>query len=157
MKKSTKIWLAIATIWPFAYIFIFFGFMLSMFFMASGSPPHESRMPSLFLLIFPLHLFTILEVMGVMIFYIVNIFHNERVEKDKKMLWTILLFVGGLIAMPVYWYLYIWPEAQAAPYAPGGPAYLNQEDAGSWAQQANSNRREPEREYVPPPEPPNWR
>jgi hypothetical protein len=42
--------------------------------------------------------------------YIVNVFKNDRVSKDKKALWVVVLFLGNMIAMPVYWYLYIWEE-----------------------------------------------
>jgi hypothetical protein len=42
--------------------------------------------------------------------YVVNVFKNDHVSKDKKALWAVVLFLGNVIAMPVYWYLYIWKE-----------------------------------------------
>jgi len=42
--------------------------------------------------------------------YIKNVFKNERISQDKKALWVVVLFLGGFVAMPIYWYLYIWKE-----------------------------------------------
>ena len=50
-----------------------------------------------------LHPSTMLIVMALMVFYIVNVFKNERVDKDQKVLWAVVLFMGNMIAMPVYW------------------------------------------------------
>jgi cytosine/uracil/thiamine/allantoin permease len=54
-----------------------------------------------------------LAVIALMVFYIVNVFRNDRVDKDKKALWAVVLFMGNMIAMPIYWYLYIWRETPA--------------------------------------------
>jgi hypothetical protein len=63
--------------------------------------------------ILPLHVFTMLAGIALIVFYIVNVFRNDRVDKDKKALWAVVLFMGSMIAMPIYWYLYIWPEPPA--------------------------------------------
>ncbi|NLG84554.1 MAG: hypothetical protein GX493_08130 [Firmicutes bacterium] len=46
--------------------------------------------------------------------YIVNVFNTDLVDKDKKALWAVVLFFGNIIAMPIYWYLYIWREPKVA-------------------------------------------
>jgi hypothetical protein len=38
------------------------------------------------------------------------VFRNDRVNKDMKVLWAVVLFMGSFIAMPIYWYLYIWRD-----------------------------------------------
>ena len=76
--------------------------------------------PPMIALIFPLHILTMLIIAALTAFYIVNVFRNERVDKDKKVLWAVVLFMGSVMAMPVYWYLYIWKEGlPAAATAPG--------------------------------------
>ncbi len=45
-----------------------------------------------------------------LIIYIVNVFRNDWVEKDKKALWAVVLFLWHMVAMPVYWHLYIWHD-----------------------------------------------
>jgi multisubunit Na+/H+ antiporter MnhB subunit len=52
-------------------------------------------------------------VLGATVIYIINVFGNDRVEKDKKALWAVVLFLGSILAMVVYWYLYIWRQTPA--------------------------------------------
>ena len=112
----------------------------------------KSGPPFFFAAFFAVHLFTMLWMMGLTIFYIVNVFRNDRVDKDKKALWAIVIFMGNIIAMPIYWYLYIWQEAPAG--SQPIPWSLKNADTSDWAANARASNRE---QYVPPTEPPNWR
>src|SRR6185369_4576249 len=111
MEKPGKVALGAATLWPFLYMVIFFGFIFSSILFSPGTGPGFSAM---FAVIFALHIFTMLLIMGLSIFYIVDVFRNNRVDKDKKALWAVVIFLGNMIAMPIYWYLYIWKEAAVA-------------------------------------------
>ncbi len=113
MKKPAKILLGIATLWPFLYIIIFFAFMFSQVLLISlrGEPSHIGP-PTFFIVLFSLHFLTMLWIFALLIIYIINVFKNERVDKDKKALWAVVLFLGNMFAMPVYWYLYIWREPE---------------------------------------------
>jgi uncharacterized membrane protein len=118
MSRPVKIVLLLATLWPLLYMFIFFGVFVSMFFLmarAQGGPHTAAgnEPPVWFFSLFALHLLTMLWSMALTAIYIVNVFKNERVEKDKKALWAVVIFFGNVIAMPVYWYLYIWREPGA--------------------------------------------
>jgi len=62
------------------------------------------------MIIFPLHFLTMLELFALLVIYIVHLFNTHRVPQDKKALWAVVLFLGNMIAMPIYWYLYIWKE-----------------------------------------------
>ena len=44
------------------------------------------------------------------LFYIVFLFKTDRVPQDKKALWAAVLFLGNMLAMPVFFYLYVWPD-----------------------------------------------
>jgi len=76
----------------------------------------------------------------------------DLIDKDKKVLWAVVIFMGSMIAMPIYWYLYIWKQAPAG----GLPSHasLGSADTSDWAHDARASNRE---QYVPPTEPPNWR
>ncbi len=96
---------------------------------ASGKPRVEkvdeesgATFPTLFpvgfILLFVVHMFTILLIMTLMAFYIVQVVRTDRLDQTMKILWTVLICMVGIGAMPVYWYLYIWREpATAAPAA----------------------------------------
>lgn len=152
MKKSTKILLGLATLWPFLYLILFFIFFISLFLFMPGSEGEESGPPFAFVVFIALHLFTMLWIMGLTVFYIVNIFRNDRVDKDKKVLWAVVIFMGNVIAMPIYWYLYIWKEVPAG--SPPAQSSLAGAETSDWANEPRASSREP---YAPPTQPPNWR
>jgi hypothetical protein len=108
MKKPTKVLLGLATLWPFVYLILFFVVIFSTIVFVPGSG--EPGPPPLIALILLLHLFTMLAGIALIVFYILNVFRNGRVDRDKKALWAVVLFMGSMIAMPIYWYLYIWRE-----------------------------------------------
>ena len=108
MKKTTKILLLIGTLWPVVYMFVFMGFFFFEFMTIQNQP--SGGPPTGFFIFFGLHLFTMMWMMALTVIYIVNIFRNERVTQDKKALWAVVIFLGNMIAMPIYWYLYIWKE-----------------------------------------------
>src|SRR5687767_12045275 len=109
MQKPTKVLLGIASLWPIFYMFLFFVFVFSMAFGFRGSEPEPGIQPMM-AVVFGLHLLTMLIILALTVFYIVDVFRNERVDKDKKALWAIVIFMGNAIAMPIYWYLYFWKE-----------------------------------------------
>lgn len=71
-----------------------------------------------FIALFIVHMFTILLILALMAFYIVQVVRTDQLDQTMKILWTILICMVAMGAMPVYWYLYIWHEpTNAAPAA----------------------------------------
>jgi EamA domain-containing membrane protein RarD len=64
---------------------------------------------------------TILWTFALLAIYVRLLFKTERVPTDKKTLWAVVLFLGNMLAMPVFWYLYVWrePESEAKRTAGG--------------------------------------
>jgi len=62
--------------------------------------------------------------LGMLVYYFIYLLRTDRVPPDKKRLWGVVLFLGNFLAMPVFWYYYMWPRssglAQQAHEA-GGP------------------------------------
>jgi uncharacterized membrane protein len=146
MNKTWKVLLGLLTLWPLCYLVLFFILtFIGIFFGAASQAPFIQ-------LILPVHLLTMLLIFGLVVFYIVNVFKNKRIESDKKALWAVVLFMGGMIAMPVYWYLFIWKDEAA----PGAHAQLGSVDTSAWANKVNTGQRKQE-QYVPPSQPPDWR
>ena len=110
MTKAQKIALAGFTLWPIVYMFIFMFMIIGTMVFTAFSGEKSNAMPVGFLILMVFHVFTMLETFGLIAFYIYNLFHTDRIAGDKKALWAVVLFMGNVIAMPVYWYLYIWKE-----------------------------------------------
>ncbi len=66
--------------------------------------------PIIMMVIFPLHFFTMFEIFVLIAIYIFYLFKTDVVPQDKKALWAVVLFLGNMISMPIFWYLYIWKK-----------------------------------------------
>jgi len=59
-----------------------------------------------------LHIFTYISftvLVAVLLFYVVNVFRNNRIAQDMRVVWTVL-FILGQPSVLVYWFLYIWRD-----------------------------------------------
>ena len=109
MSKNKKIILGIATLWPIVYIFLFIIATFGMIFIPTVNGESENFAIA-FSIIFALHLLTMFLIFALLIVYIRNVFKNNSVPSEKKALWAVVLFLGNMIAMPIYFYLYIWKD-----------------------------------------------
>ena len=66
--------------------------------------------PIIMMVIFPLHIFTMFEIFVLIAIYMFYLFKTDVVPQDKKALWAVVLFLGNMISMPIFWYLYIWKK-----------------------------------------------
>src|SRR5687768_15443143 len=115
LSKSAKILLAIATILPLIYMALFFA----SFALMAAVGPEKNPIFNNFGIFMVIHLGVILLMFALLAFYIVFLFKTNAVKTELKALWAVVLFFGGPIAMPIYWYLYVW-RADTAPAASGG-------------------------------------
>lgn len=115
MNKFKKILLAIITMYPIVYFISFMIFiMTTMFSVYSvieepsgiGSPDMFSIVPFIFFF----HILTIIISLLLPILYIILALKNERIKSDMRIIWVLIILFGGMIAMPIYWYLYVWKE-----------------------------------------------
>lgn len=102
--------LLIPTIFPAAY---FFTFLLS--FGTEGSATEIPIFGSHDVMM-RLHIAAMIVGLGIIIFYVVHAFKNPDFSSDRRLLWVVLVLLGGFFAAPVYWYLFLWrtPEGAAA-------------------------------------------
>jgi hypothetical protein len=102
LTKRKALMLAALTLWPIVYMISFMGLMayLTIF--------SQSEMPGFFGLLVVVHLITMLEIFALLFVYIVHLYRMSGVPADKKALWTVVLLFCNVLAMPVYWWLYIW-------------------------------------------------
>jgi hypothetical protein len=159
LKKSTKIWLGIATTWPIVYVLLFVVAILSVIIFAAANPgppdpggtaPGSLLFPVGFMGFFVIHMLTIVGSLALTVFYIIRVFKTEQLDQNMKIMWMLLLFFMGMLAQPVFWYLYIWREAPGRSKEP--------QLVGPGSQRPLAEAGSPrEAEYFPPRQPPDWR
>jgi hypothetical protein len=50
---------------------------------------------------------------GLLIFCVTQLFYNRRVPQDKRSLWAVVLVLGNMLAIPIFFWLYVWPAESA--------------------------------------------
>jgi hypothetical protein len=91
-----------ATFWPLVYTG-FFGAVLAAATIAGGQP----LVPAQVLL--GLQLATSFVIVALLVAYLRDAYRNPRLTAARRRCWTVVLFVGCTVAMPVYWWLYVRP------------------------------------------------
>jgi hypothetical protein len=107
-------WLvAAATFWPLVYTG-FFGAVIAAT-IAGG------RLVVPLPVVFVLQGATTVVIIALLVAYLRDAYRNPRLTAARRKLWTIVLFAGSTVAMPVYWWLYVRPAGRmlAATEPPG--------------------------------------
>lgn len=119
MKLSTtaKILIIIATVTPLIYMALFFA---SFAYTAAVGPNENDIIFDNFGIFMTIHLMVMFLMFALIAFYIAFLFKTEAVKTELKALWAVALFMGGPIAMPIFWYLYVWPSASGSEREPAG-------------------------------------
>ena len=114
LSKASKIALLVATFLPVLYMVLFVANIAFM----SAAGPGQNPVFDNFGIFMALHLCVMLLMFALMTFYIVFLFKTDRVRNDMKAVWAVAIFMGSFVAMPVFWFLHIWPSAESSDIAP---------------------------------------
>ena len=95
--------LFLATLWPLVHAVLFINDVV------------PAGLPS-----FLLHLFTIFWALGLLAISFVDIFSNPRLSQTWRIVWVIVLMLGNMLALPVYWLLYLRGGERHGAGAPAG-------------------------------------
>ncbi len=74
--------------------------------MAGGGEPDGELLVPIGLL-FGLHFATMVLIIALLIVCIRDVFRNDELPNDRRTLWAVVLFLGNVMAIPIYWWLYM--------------------------------------------------
>ena len=112
LTQRQKILAGLATAWTLLYPLLFFAVALLLTLGVAVMPVDQqsSGPPVLFFAIFPLHCLTILIMLGLMVFYLAHIIKNRSVSDNVRVVFGVGIYLMPYIAMPVYYYFFIWRD-----------------------------------------------
>ncbi len=113
LSKPIKVLVGVGTAWLILYPLLFIVVWFTMFrgFMSLGEeagPP--AFITSLFPAILPLHCLTIIIQFALMAFYLFHVIKNNAGSDVLRVILGIGVFFMPYVAMPIYFFLYIWPQ-----------------------------------------------
>jgi hypothetical protein len=115
-SKATALLVGVATLWPPIYMIIFVTSIgLTFLWAGHAHAPNKAVEFEFFKYIFPLHCLTMFLCFALTAIYVVHAFKTDRFPDDKRVLWVIILFMGNVLAFPIYWWLYIRPGRSEPP------------------------------------------
>lgn len=62
----------------------------------------------MFALLFLISILTL----GLLIYFIVHINNNKKLDNNEKLIWILVIIFVGMIGKPVYWYMKIWKDEE---------------------------------------------
>ncbi|MGE5105977.1 MAG: hypothetical protein ACM3H8_00405 [Sphingobacteriales bacterium] len=113
MSKSSKLLLGLLSILPLilkAVIIIqVFSFFPDMIYWGHNEPdPYTvfTTMSPVFITAIITGVITV----GLLIFFIVHMLNNKKIESGERIIWIIVFLLAGSVGYPIYWYLRIWKD-----------------------------------------------
>jgi hypothetical protein len=115
LSRRQKVLLGVATAWPPAYMLVFATVMVTAF------VPAMRETGLLTTQVFPglvkLHIAAMLDLFVLMPTYVFLAFKNDKISRDARPLWAVLLIFFNVFAMLVYYVLYVNPLGDDEPQA----------------------------------------
>ena len=104
-----------ATAWPPLYFVLFGASVVQAMFSFEESA--DSNLPLVFEhfhIVMAAHLFTMLLHLGLLVIYVLLALRTPQLGKNERLLWGVLLFVGGPISMAIYFFKYLWSDTSSS-------------------------------------------
>jgi hypothetical protein len=101
VTRWLKLPLLLATLWIPLYLV---WFMVLMVTSMSGAALFDVERT------LAIHVATMGLTMLLLVYYVVHVFRSKSVPHDRRVMWLLVLFFGAPVAMPVYWFLHVWPQ-----------------------------------------------
>ena len=103
MKKPTKKLVGFITLIPYALLgVLFIDFLIYPQELLAGKWLTHIQVGSL------------LWIVGLLAFYLHHVFRVKQFDAERRTLWAIVLLIGNIFSMPIYWYKYIWHQKHQA-------------------------------------------
>jgi hypothetical protein len=98
--------LGVLTVWPPIYIVLF---MLSVVAgpLLFASAPRGGGPPVGFVVLMVLHIGTMFEMLALTVFYAVHVYREPALQGDRKILWMVIVLLGGFVGQGIYYVLWI--------------------------------------------------
>jgi hypothetical protein len=114
LSKPIKILVGLGTAWltiyPFLFLEVWLTMVLGMVFMSGSSNDSQPFFLIPFFAIFPLHFLTIFLQFFLDVFYLIHVIKNTTASETLRIILGVGPFFLSFIAMPIYYYLYIWRD-----------------------------------------------
>lgn len=106
------------TLWPAVYVVLFIASVFGLIAFAgvqAGTTPGAdpgAALPVGVVVLFAAHCLTLTLAVALVVFYVVHAARSPALDSQARVVWIVVLLLGGMLAMGVYWYLQLWRPLQ---------------------------------------------
>ena len=116
LNKTWKIVIGLGSLWVICYPFIFMAFIFAIIGSAAFASGNGNESPPVFILsfffiVFPLIFFSSFLQLGLSGFYLAHVIKNKTTSDVLRIIFGIGAFYMPIIAMPFYYFVFIWPDS----------------------------------------------
>lgn len=119
MSKTNAIVVGFITFLPIILMGVYFVWFLAFFVKMinqagpANQPPEAffGNMAGMMLLVGLIGLLFV----GLLIYYIMHVVNNSRLDSNERIIWILVFLFAGMIGFPVYWYMRIWKFIKEQP------------------------------------------
>jgi hypothetical protein len=110
LPRILKVALGLLTAVPAVYVVLFAVMIARMVFLGATGDPRARTTPVPMTDLMWVHLAVMVLVVGLETFYLLYLFRTDRVAPDQRAKWAVALLVINVAAMPLFFFLHVWPE-----------------------------------------------
>jgi len=113
MSRNSKILVGLLSFLPIILLFIMIPTLLNLipqFLEWDKQEPAVEEVLSTLGPFFFLLIFMGILSLGLLVFFIIHLVNNKKIESGEKILWVILFLFVSLVGYPIYWFVRIWNE-----------------------------------------------
>ncbi len=126
VNRPVRVLIGIGTFLPLvafgAYFIFIFGFVFRSIAATSPYPAQPTPFPTEFFagfgIVFLLFFVSIIAYYALFILFVIDVFKNDRIIEDVKIIWMFALFFGSIISLPIYWFMYFRTAPASLPSPP---------------------------------------
>ena len=113
MSRSTKLLLGLLSFLPIimgAVIVFMVISMIPSFIQWDNYEPDPYEVFDIFRPIFLIGFFAGVISIGLLIFFIMHLVRNKKIESTERIIWVLVFLLASGIGYPIYWYMRIWKD-----------------------------------------------
>jgi hypothetical protein len=110
LPRILKVVLGLLTAVPAVYVVLFAVLIARTVLWGATGDPRAATMPVRMADLMWVHLAVMVLLVGLEIFYFLYLFRTDRVPPDQRAKWAVALLVVNIAAMPLFFFLHVWPE-----------------------------------------------
>lgn len=104
MRKKLRLAIGFLSFWPYIYILFLFGYVTINALYVDQKKFGESVLSQgMQVGINALNLATSFEVLCIITLFLMHLYKKDDLSKEKKTMWALLLLLGNMFVLPIYW------------------------------------------------------